>query len=134
MYCLEYHPAWKGNNHEIQRWILANAGRRDASLRHTGTRSNTRRSHNHGLRSYWKITGRGHTVNQPLLTIHFSSPMENVIRVQVVHHKGKAVRKPEFTIHTTSSPQVSLSSDKSFATLTSGNLTVRVDKGNDWLV
>lgn len=55
-----------------------------------------------------KLQERGHTVNQPLLTIRFSSPMENVIRVQAVHHKGKAARKPDFTIHSISSPQVSL--------------------------
>src|SRR5688572_32819469 len=36
-----------------------------------------------------KLQERGHTVNQPLLTIRFSSPMENVIRVQLIHHKGK---------------------------------------------
>src|SRR5215211_4999178 len=46
-----------------------------------------------------KLQERGHTVNQPLLTIRFSSPMENVIRVQIVHHKGMAPRTPEFSIY-----------------------------------
>ena len=35
-----------------------------------------------------KLTGRGDTLNLPLLTIRYSSPMENVIRVKIVHHKG----------------------------------------------
>jgi alpha-D-xyloside xylohydrolase len=81
-----------------------------------------------------KLQERGHTVNQPLLTVRFSAPMENVIRVQCVHHKGTIKRKPEFTIHTTSGPQVSISNDQHSATLKSGNLSVRVNKGNDWLV
>lgn len=81
-----------------------------------------------------KLQERGHTVNQPLLTLHFSSPMENVIRVQCVHHRGKPPRKPEFTLYTGPTPQVSMLDDEHASTLTSGNLSVRVNKGSDWLV
>ena len=81
-----------------------------------------------------KLQERGHTVNQPLLTVRFSSPMENVLRVQIVHHKGTPRRKPEFTIYSGSPSQVSISEDEYFATLTTGNLSVRVNKGSEWLV
>ena len=81
-----------------------------------------------------KLQERGHTVNQPLLTIRYSSPMENVIRVQVLHHKGNTPRKPGFTIYPASSTRVTVTNDDRSATLTSGNLTVQVNKGNDWLV
>jgi alpha-D-xyloside xylohydrolase len=81
-----------------------------------------------------KLQSRGHSINQPLLTVRFSSPMENVIRVQCIHHKGKTPRKPEFRLHTESSPQVSTTEDEDAATLTSGKLCVRVNKGSDWLV
>jgi alpha-D-xyloside xylohydrolase len=81
-----------------------------------------------------KLLGRGHTINQPLLTLRFSSPMENVIRVQCVHHKGKTQRKPEFTIYPSPAPQVSIEDDEHATTLTSGGLRVRVNKGSDWLV
>ena len=81
-----------------------------------------------------KLQERGHTINQPLLTIRFSSPMENVIRVQCVHHKGKASRKPEFIIHATSKLQVFIENNDLSATLTSGNLRVKVNKGSDWSV
>ena len=81
-----------------------------------------------------KLEGRGHTINQPLLTLRFSSPIENVIRVQCVHHKGKSPRKPEFALYPGPTPPVSISSDEGSTTLTSGNLSVRVNKGNDWLV
>ena len=81
-----------------------------------------------------KLEGRGHTINQPLLTLRFSSPMENVIRVQCVHHKGKSPRQPEFTIHPEPTPRVSILNDEHSTTLTSGELGVRVNKGSDWLV
>ena len=35
---LEYHPCWKGNNHEIYRWILANARWHDSTLCRTSAR------------------------------------------------------------------------------------------------
>ena len=81
-----------------------------------------------------KLQERGHTINQPLLTLRFSSPMKNVIRVQCAHHKGKLPRKPEFKIHAAANPQFSISNDEHAATLTSGDLSVRVNKGNNWLV
>jgi alpha-D-xyloside xylohydrolase len=81
-----------------------------------------------------KLRERGHSVNQPLLTIEFSSPMENVIRARVVHHKGIHPRKPEFTVYEQQKPHVLLSNDEEAATLTSGDLSVRVSKASDWLV
>ncbi len=81
-----------------------------------------------------KLQARGHTINQPLLTLHFSSPMENVIRVRCVHHKGNAPRRPEFTLYPDPTLQVSIANDEHSATLTSGDLSVRVNKGSDWLV
>jgi len=81
-----------------------------------------------------KLQERGHTVNQPLLTVHFSSPMENVIRVELIHHKGTNRRKPEFTIYSGPHPQVSISDDERASTLTSGDLSVRINKTEDWLV
>ena len=81
-----------------------------------------------------KLRERGHTINQPLLTVRFSSPMENVIRVQIVHHKGRVPRPPEFMIHSMTPSQISISIDEQAATLTSGDLSVQVNKGDDWLV
>jgi len=81
-----------------------------------------------------KLQERGHTVNQPLLTVRFSSPMKNVIRVQLVHHKGTNPRKPSFEIHLGPTPQVSISNNESYAMLTSSDLSVRINKTEDWLV
>ena len=81
-----------------------------------------------------KLHTRGHTVSQPLLTVRYSSPMENVIRVQLVHHRGKRPQKPEFTLTPGSAPKISLSNNKGSASLKSGELTVRVHKTEDWRV
>jgi alpha-D-xyloside xylohydrolase len=81
-----------------------------------------------------RLAGRGDTLNLPLLTFRFSSPMENVIRVQMWHHKGGRPRAPEFELVPQPAPQVTVSDGPEAATLTSGRLTVRVNKGDDWRV
>ncbi len=80
-----------------------------------------------------KLQGRGDTLNLPMLVVRFSSPMKNVIRVELVHHKGQMPRKPEFGIRQEPSPQVSISSDEHAVALTSGDLSVRIKKTDDGL-
>ncbi len=81
-----------------------------------------------------KLSGRGDTLNLPLLTIQYSSPMENIIRVKVVHHKGGRPQKPEFEITQQPDVRVVTSDDEKFATLTSGSLSVQIYKGGAWQV
>src|SRR5512136_1891443 len=50
------------------------------------------------------IHHRGDTLGIALLTVRFSSPMENVIHVQMTHHKGGKSPKPEFTLYPSPSP------------------------------
>ncbi len=81
-----------------------------------------------------KIVSRGDTVNLPALTVRFSAPMENVIRVQMVHHTGGKARKPEFFLSGQPHPEPVISEDEQCATLTSGQLSACVHKGDPWLV
>ena len=81
-----------------------------------------------------KLQGRGDTLNLALLTVQYSSPMENIIRVKIVHHKGGNPRKPEFEINQQSDLKITTSNNEKFATLTSGDLSVRIHKSADWLV
>jgi alpha-D-xyloside xylohydrolase len=81
-----------------------------------------------------RLVHRGDTLNLPLLTVRFTSPMPNVIRVQMVHHKGQRPRKPEFVLQAGRAPKVEISDDARCATLTSGRLTVRVEKAGDWCI
>ena len=79
-----------------------------------------------------RLRGRGDTLNLPLLTVHLSSPMENVIRVQLYHHKGGRPPKPQFELKPQPAPDVIVRDEDAAATLTSGQLTARVDKTGDW--
>jgi len=79
-----------------------------------------------------KSPNRFDTINQPLVTVRFTAPLPNVVRVQIVHHKGSVVRAPHFELFDRPTP-VAVCDDDRFATLTSGDLTVRVSK-DDWRV
>ena len=79
-----------------------------------------------------RLRGRGDTLNLPLLTVHLSSPMENVIRVQLYHHKGGRPPKPQFELKLQPAPDVIVRDEDAAATLTSGQLTARVDTAGDW--
>ena len=81
-----------------------------------------------------KLQGRGDTLSLPLLTVQFSSPMENVIRVKIFHHKGGQAHQPEFEIHEQSDRKAVTSVDEESATLMSGALSARIRKSGDWLV
>ena len=81
-----------------------------------------------------KQVQRGDVLNVALLTVRFSSPMADVIRVQIYHHKGGHPRKPEFEFHHDCTNQVEVTDNDQEATLTSGKLTVRIEKGEDWKV
>jgi len=81
-----------------------------------------------------KIQHRGDTLNLPMLTIRLTTPMENIIRVQVAHHKGSIPRGPQFEINDSSAPKPVIMNDETSATLTSGTLSIDVQKQGDWLI
>ncbi len=78
------------------------------------------------------LNHRGDTLNLPLLTVHLSSPAENVIRVRLYHHKGGAVRGPQFELEPQPAPEVLIENREDAAALTSGQLTARVEKRGGW--
>jgi len=78
------------------------------------------------------VTGRGATLDTPLLTIRLSSPMENVIRVQICHHKGVPVRPPHFELQEHPAPTVRIAEEPDSVRFTSGHLTVYVRTQGEW--
>ncbi|MEM3424612.1 MAG: alpha-xylosidase [Thermoproteota archaeon] len=81
-----------------------------------------------------RVAHRADTISLPLLTVRFTSPMENIIRVQVFHHKGRKPSKPFFQINMDPAVRVAVYEDAQAARLTSGSLTVRVEKEGGWRV
>lgn len=53
-----------------------------------------------------QLNNRGDTLNLPMLTLRLSSPMANIIRVQLVHHKGGAVHGPAFELKPQNRPDI----------------------------
>ena len=80
------------------------------------------------------IRHRGDTLAGPLLTIQFSSPMADVIRVKLTHFAGQVPRLPQFQVFQDRTPDLSIVEDEQSATLTSGRLAVRVARGDSWRV
>ena len=80
------------------------------------------------------VRSRGDTLNSAIITISYSSPMPNVIRVQMAHHLGGPPRTPQFDLKAHTSPTVIIEDTEHEATLTSGQLSVHVNKGDAWRV
>jgi alpha-D-xyloside xylohydrolase len=81
-----------------------------------------------------RLVQRGDTLNTPVLTARFSSPMPDVIRVQLWHHAGRRHAGPSFELEPHQAPAVTIGDDPGAASLTSGRLTVRVARAGDWRV
>lgn len=85
------------------------------------------------------IRHRGDTLEGPLLTIRYSSPMPNVIRVRVVHDEGAPEPGPRFPLFEEDVP-VSIrtggggddGTPSDHITLTSGRLSVRIATAKGW--
>ena len=79
-----------------------------------------------------RVASRGDTLDGPVMTVRYSSPMENVICVEAHHFKGGRKRDPVFEILMDGASAVTIADTDEAATMTSGDLTVRVAKGATW--
>ena len=79
-----------------------------------------------------RIHNRGNTLDGPLLTVRYSSPLPDVMRVQVTHFGGGREAGPHFPLLQETAEGVVVSADGELATLTSGRLAVKVARGDTW--
>jgi alpha-D-xyloside xylohydrolase len=80
-----------------------------------------------------KIERKGDTLNGPQLTVRYSSPLPDVIRVQVIHHKGKKHNGPAFALHPEET-DIRIVNDEQGASLTSGKLQVNIHRKEGWKI
>ena len=80
------------------------------------------------------ITHRGDTLNTPQLTLTFRSPMEDVIHVHVVHHRGGVHRGPVFEIRHAEGFHPVIDSRDGVVHLTSGRTSARMAVAGPWAV
>ncbi|MBI4901595.1 MAG: alpha-xylosidase [Actinobacteria bacterium] len=76
------------------------------------------------------ITGRGDTLNRPVLTMTYSATAPGVIGVEVVHHAGRTEPSPSFDVTRVGDAEVSLT--ETHGVLRSGDLEVRVPRSGSW--
>ena len=80
------------------------------------------------------INHRGDILDGGSLTITFSAPRKNIIRVKVTHFAGTKVREPKFETYEEDVTPV-MAEDGEYASFTSGDLTARVRKAaGQWQV
>jgi len=77
------------------------------------------------------ITGRGSTLNRPVLTVTLSAPREGVIRVRVAHHEG-GTWHGGFETSGAVAGGGSVAVDDAGGVLRAGALTARVAAGAPW--
>lgn len=78
------------------------------------------------------VTQRAAQLDTPLFTLRLFSPQEGAIGVRISHFLGQVDRGPNYPLNLESEHAVRLEDNESFAALHSGNLTVRVTKGDNW--
>lgn len=80
------------------------------------------------------VKTRGDTLGMPLLTIRYSSPAENVIRVKIAHFEGAVKKGPHFRINEEENIKTQTSVTEKIAIFKTGDLEVRVNRGDSWKV
>ncbi len=78
------------------------------------------------------IRHRGDTLDGPVLTVQYSSPMPDVIRVTIEHFAGIEPRGAAFPLLAESAAAVEIAMDQDCAVLSSGRLSVRVARSGGW--
>ncbi|MBN1172667.1 MAG: alpha-xylosidase [Micromonosporaceae bacterium] len=73
-----------------------------------------------------RVAGREDTLDLALVTVRCDAPAPDVVAVTVTHHSGGRARSPQFEL---AGAPTSVVVDQEAGTLTSGALTVRIDRG-----
>lgn len=81
-----------------------------------------------------RITGRGDTLNRPMVTVRFFSAAPGVVGVTIGHHTGGLPRQPRFALADSADHPVHVEITGLHALLTTGELTVRVALTGPWRV
>jgi len=80
------------------------------------------------------INHRWDTLDGALITVEYSSPMPEVIRVKAYHHKGEKRLGPEFSIDEQIDFPVQISDTDHKVKLNTGDLSVTIQKKGGWKV
>jgi len=76
------------------------------------------------------INGRGDTLGGVNLTVRITSPREDIIRLETIHHRGAAKKLPEFDLCLTEALPIDVSETDEKVIVKSGALSVEITKSN----
>jgi len=80
------------------------------------------------------IRDRADTVDGMLVSVKFSSPMEDIICVKMNHFKGELNQEPKFDIEDTLNKYMVIKEDDSEVVLKTGNLSVCINKKEPFII
>lgn len=80
------------------------------------------------------IRNRGDMLDTMLLTVHVHSPLPGIIGVRLIHHAGVREPGPAFQLSAGTGEHVKIEETPEAAVLTSGSLSIRLSKGQEWQV
>ncbi len=80
------------------------------------------------------IYNRAMTLGGSNLEIKFSSHVENIIKVNIVHHKGKVKNSPHFELNDNNGFIPTIIDKENYIELISDKTKVKIHKGQKWLV
>lgn len=78
------------------------------------------------------VNHRGDTLGGPVITVKLTSPIKNVIRVQLFHYMGVNKKGPEFEINNSPENDVVIINNETEVSMTSGELSVVINKTAGW--
>ncbi|MEN0658286.1 alpha-xylosidase [Caldifermentibacillus hisashii] len=79
------------------------------------------------------LSERASQLDTAILTVEFSTPMEDVICVKIYHHKGQRKRGPEFQLNEQKVPY-SIEENEEEIIFSSGKTSARINKKGPWEV
>ena len=78
------------------------------------------------------VSERAGQLDTPLFTLRFFSPQEGIVGVRIEHFQGAVNNGPHYPLNVLHDVKVQMQNTAEFAELKSGNLSVRVTKGDAW--
>ncbi|MEK3887175.1 alpha-xylosidase [Bacillus sp. FSL K6-3431] len=78
------------------------------------------------------VESRSGQLDVPLLTIRYSTPIQDVISVEVIRHEGRKKRKPAFEVFEQAETNLDVADLGDFLILTSGEASVKLPKSKEW--
>ncbi|TQI79375.1 alpha-D-xyloside xylohydrolase [Serratia fonticola] len=78
------------------------------------------------------VSERAAQLDTPLFTLRFFSPQTGIIGVRIEHFQGVENHGPHYPLQVQQDVKVSIQNTDAFAELKSGDLSVRLTKGNHW--